>query len=296
VRIAILSRSKRFFSTRRIVEEAKKRKHEPLVLDPLRCIIFNSQDHSKIFYNGKELDHVDVVIPRIGILGIWHSLAVVNQFEIMGVPTLNRSYSIMLAKNKLHCLQVLVQSGINIPKTIISRYPKHLNKVVKLVDGPPVIMKMLQGTHGTGVILSESKKSIESILETIWSLGQDILIQSFIKEAKGCDIRAFVIGSQVIAAMKRIARKDDFRSNIARGAKGINFEMPQHYKNIAVQAAMAVGLEIAGVDFVEDKDGPKVIEVNSSPGFRGLEKATGKNIAACIVEYAVEFCKQKNAK
>ncbi len=291
MKIVLLSRKRRLYSTQRLVEEGEKRGHEVLVVDPLKCVLVISGGIPKILVGRRELTGVDVVIPRIGTFATAYSIAVVRHFDLLRVPCLNDHGPIARARNKLGSLQLLASKGIHVPDTLISRYPRHLDKMIDLVGGTPVILKMLRGTQGTGVVLAESRASVESMLETIWSLGEDIMIQRFIAESKGKDVRAMVIHGEVRSCMRRIGREGEFRSNIHRGGFGEKLRLPKEYERAAVEAVKAVGLRLAGVDILESKTGPLVIEVNSSPGFQGLEEATGDNVARMIVDYAVRMAR-----
>ncbi len=261
--------------------------HAVEVADPLKCVLLMSGGEPSILVGGRALSRPDVVLPRIGTAGTDYSIAVVHHFELMGVPVVNSHASIARAKNKLECLQHLAARGIRVPDTLMSRYPRDLDRLMKLLGGPPLILKLLRGTQGTGVIFAESKASVESMLETIWSLGEDILVQRFIAESKGRDIRVLVIGGRVRAAMRRVGAEGEFRSNIHRGGTGEPVKLPTAYERIAVRAAAATGLELAGVDILESSSGPMVIEVNASPGFEGLEETTKGNIARMFLQEAV---------
>jgi ribosomal protein S6--L-glutamate ligase len=287
VRILVLSRKRTLYSTRRLREEGHRRRHVVDVADPLKCVLLMSGGEPSILVGGRRLARPDVVLPRIGTAGTEYSIAVVHHFELMGIPVVNGHEAIARAKNKLDCLQRLAARGIPVPDTLMSRYPRDLDRLMKLLGGPPVIMKLLRGTQGTGVIYAESQPSVESMLETIWSLGEDILVQRFIAESKGRDVRALVIGGKVRAAMRRIGPEGEFRSNIHRGGKGEPVKLPPSYVRIAIRAAAAVGLGLAGVDILESSAGPVVVEVNASPGFEGLEEATKKNVAGMFLDAAV---------
>jgi ribosomal protein S6--L-glutamate ligase len=291
VKILILSRKRSLYSTKRLREEGKNLGHQVDVADPLKCILRLSHGQPSMLLGGRTLQRPHAVLPRIGTAGTTYSIAVVRHFELMGVPVVNRSTAIEQAKNKLACLQILAAKGVPVPDTLMSRYPRDLDKLMKLVSGPPLILKLLRGTQGTGVIFAESKASVESMLETIWSLGEDIMIQRFIAESKGKDIRALVIDGEVRAAMRRIGAEGEFRSNIHRGGTGEPVKLSKAYERIAMKAAAAAGLRLAGVDILESSAGPMVIEVNASPGFEGLEEATKKNIARMFVEAAVRAAK-----
>jgi len=287
MKILILSRKRSLYSTRRLREEGRNLGHEVDVVDPLKIVLRLSEGKPSMLVGARTLQPPRAVLPRIGTAGTIYSIAVVRHFELMGVPVVNRASAIEQAKNKLACLQVLARKGIPVPDTLMSRYPRDLDKLMKLVGGPPLILKLLRGTQGTGVIFAESKASVESMLETIWSLGEDILIQRFIAESKGKDIRALVIDGEVRAAMRRIGAEGEFRSNIHRGGVGEPVKLSKAYEQVAVKAAAAAGLQLAGVDILESAAGPMVIEVNASPGFEGLEEATKRNIAKLFVEAAV---------
>ncbi|OHB76937.1 MAG: hypothetical protein A2Z34_10910 [Planctomycetes bacterium RBG_16_59_8] len=291
--ILILSRKRQLYSTRRLVEECERLGYEPRVIDPLRFTISISGGKPVILHHGKELTGADVVIPRVGSYGTLYAICVVRHFDMMGIPVVNGHLPISQAKNKLASLQLLANAGVPVPDTIMSRYPKYLDKIMKLIGGPPAILKLLRGTQGTGVIYSESAQSVESVLDTIWSLGEDILLQQYVAESKGTDIRVLVIDGEARAAMRRIPKKGEFRSNIHRGGKGVKVDIPEKHRRIAVRAAAAIGLNVAGVDMIESDNGPLVIEVNSSPGFEGLEKATGENAARMIIEYAAKRAARK---
>jgi ribosomal protein S6--L-glutamate ligase len=262
-----------------------------LVIDPLGCVLYISDASPKILVHGKELKGMDVVIPRVGTYATSYVLAVIRQFDLMGVALMNNHSSIARSKNKLGCLQLLAQNAISVPETLISRYPRHLSKLIELLGGTPVIMKLLRGTQGVGVIISETRRSVESVLDTIWSLGEDILLQRFIQESEGRDIRVMVIGDKVCAAMRRNPRKGEFRSNIHRGGVGEVIKLPRSHELLAIRAAKVLGLQLAGVDIIESRQGPMVVEVNSSPGFQGLEQATGINIAGRIIRHAASLRK-----
>jgi ribosomal protein S6--L-glutamate ligase len=287
VKILILSRKRSLYSTRRLREEGSSLGHQVDVADPLKCVLRLSDGKPSMLVGGRTLKPPQAVLPRVGTAGTTYSIAVVRHFELMGVPVVNRSDAIEQAKNKLACLQVLAAKGIPVPDTLISRYPRDLDKLMKLVAGPPLILKLLRGTQGTGVIFAESKASVESMLETIWSLGEDIMIQRFVAESKGKDIRALVIDGEVRAAMRRIGAEGEFRSNIHRGGVGEPVKLSRAYERVAVKAAQAAGLDLAGVDILESSAGPMVIEVNASPGFEGLEEATKQNIAKLFIQAAV---------
>ncbi len=293
MRIAILSRQRRLYSTYRLIEEVVGLGHEALVVDPLKCVLQVTPKHPTILYNGRPLKEINAVIPRIGTFGTEYSIAVIRQFGIMGVPCMNDPEAIARARNKFGCLQLLARKGIRVPDTLMSRYPRNLDKLIDLIGGTPIIMKLLRGTQGTGVIFADSAASVESTLETIWSLGEDIMLQRFVRESKGRDLRVLVIDGKVVSAMRRIGREGEFRSNIHRGGVGERVKLTRECERAAVQATDATGLKLSGVDILESDKGPLVIEVNSSPGFQGLEAATAQNIARLIVKCAVKMGRKR---
>jgi ribosomal protein S6--L-glutamate ligase len=291
LRIAILSRNRKLYSTRRLVEAARAQGHEAQVLDTLRCNLVLAIDAPRVFYRGAEVSGIGVVIPRIGASITGYGLSVVNQFDMMGVPILNNSVPIARARDKLRALQLLSRFGIDIPRTVMCRYRDEVPLAVEQVGGLPCIMKLIQGTQGVGVLIASTMSEVEGMLDTMWTLGQEILLQELIAESRGKDVRALVVGDRVVAAMRRTAREGEFRSNLHRGGEGQAIDLPREYAEAAVKAARVIGLEVAGVDMLESRGGPKIMEVNSSPGFEGLEKATGIDIATLYVEHAVEFAR-----
>lgn len=297
MKIAILSRKRSLYSTRRLKEEAERAGHQVVIIDPLKCVLCLIHHRPSVLFQRKPVDDVAVVIPRVGTYAVSYSIAVVRHLRFMGIPCVNDDEAIGRCRNKLRCLQHLVQKGIPVPETLMARFPTYFEKLLDLVGGPPVVLKLTSGTQGTGVILSESLQSAKSSLEAIWSLGHDIMMQKFVGESRGKDIRALVVDGEVRAAMRRIADEQEFRSNIHRGAVGEGVQLSREYRDVAVRAARAVGLNLAGVDILESKQGPLVIEVNASPGFQGLEAATGMNIAKIIVDFAVRHARRnRNSK
>jgi ribosomal protein S6--L-glutamate ligase len=246
-----------------------------------------------LFRNGKSFGNIGVVIPRLGASITHYGLAVVTQLENMGVPVVNSAMSILRTRDKLRCIQRLSRYDIDIPRTVVVRRPWDIPLSVDLVGGFPVILKLLSGTQGVGVMIAENMRTIESTLDTLWSLGQDILVQECVQESIGRDIRVIVVGGRIVAAMRRQGRIGEFRSNIHRGGVGTAVKLPEDYKRAAVQAAKIVGLDVAGVDILESARGPKIMEVNSSPGLEGIEEATKLNVARAILEYAIEIGSQK---
>jgi ribosomal protein S6--L-glutamate ligase len=296
MRILILSRRRTLYSTRRLVETARQLGHRAIVLDPLDCFIVCGRRSPTIYHKNtrRRLDQVDVVLPRIGASITEYGLAVVRQFSIMGVPIINNSVPIARSRDKLRSLQLLSQHDIDIPRTVMARSPSQVARALEAVGGPPVILKLIQGTQGVGVMLAETLPALEAILDTLWGLGQNILIQEFIAESRGRDIRALVVGGRVVGAMRRTARVGEFRSNIHRGGHGRVTTLDEEYQRVAVKACDVMGLRVAGVDLLESKEGPKVIEINSSPGFEGLEGATGQDIARDILEYAIAYAGERS--
>jgi ribosomal protein S6--L-glutamate ligase len=295
LRIAILSRKRTLYTTGRFIEAARSMGHEPVVLDPMKCFLVLARRSPRIYYAAADrpLPPMDLVLPRIGASVTEHGLAVVNQFDMMGVPIVNNSQPIARSRDKLRCFQLLTRKNINIPRTVMAREPHQIGPALEAVGGPPVVLKLIRGTQGIGVILAETEQAVLSVLDTLWSLGQTILIQEFVSESEGKDIRALVVGNRVVTAMRRQARFGEFRSNIHRGGGGTIVDLDEDYRRAAVQATQVLGLQVAGVDLLESHEGPKVMEINSSVGFEGLEKATQIDIARIILEYAVRYARRR---
>lgn len=285
MRLVILSRKETLYSTRVLVEAARARGHDVRVLDTLQFDIRLSRQTPELLYQGEPVGVVDAVIPRIGASITFFGLAVVRQFEMMGVYCLNESQAIARSRDKLRCLQLLSRHDIGLPPTVYTRQAEHVPDCIGRVDGPPVVVKLLQGTQGIGVVLAETARAASSVIEAFHGLEQNILIQKFIREAKGADIRALVVGRKVVAAMKRQAVAGEFRSNLHRGGTAKNISLSPDYRRTALAAARALGLRVAGVDLIESHEGPMVMEVNSSPGLEGIQKTTGVDVAAAIVEH-----------
>jgi ribosomal protein S6--L-glutamate ligase len=279
--VAILSRNARLHSTRRLVEAIRALGHRARVLDTLHCNMVLARERPAMFYRGEEVGPLDVVIPRIGASITAYGLAVVNQLDMMGVPVLNDAIPIARSRDKLRALQLLSRFGLDIPRTAMCRYRDEVAQVVEHVGGLPCIIKLIQGTQGVGVMIASTMDEVQGMLDTFWDLGQEILLQEFVAESKGRDLRALVIG--------------EVRSNIHRGGKARAVVLPREYAEAAVKAARVIGLEVAGVDMLESRTGPKIMEVNSSPGFEGLERATKKDIARMYVEHAVELARSRRA-
>jgi ribosomal protein S6--L-glutamate ligase len=285
MKIAILSRNRNLYSTRRLREAAIARGHEVKVLDTLKFSMLIEQEEPELFFRGRRLSHYDAIIPRIGSSVTQYGCSVVNQFQQMGVFCANTSSAILNTRDKLRCLQILSKHDIGMAPTSFVRDRKDILNAINLVGGAPVIIKLLEGTQGVGVILAENQKVAEAIIETLHGAKQNVLVQKFVAESKGKDVRAFVVGNRVIAAMRRVAQGQEFRSNIHRGGKAEPIELDKEYERTAIEAARILGLRIAGVDMLESKDGPQVIEVNSSPGLEGIETCTGLDVAGQIIDY-----------
>lgn len=285
MRIVILSRNPKLYSTQRLVEAAKKRKHEVMVVDHLKCNIEIEKKSPKIYYQGEYLKDIDAIIPRIGASVTFYGTAVIRQFEMMKVFTSVSSTALTRSRDKLSSLQILARAGVGLPKTVFTNYTKDVQHVVKSVGGAPLVLKLLEGTQGLGVVLAETKNAATSVLEAFNGLGARVIAQEFIKEAGGADIRAFVIDGKVVGAMKRQGKEGEFRSNLHRGGNATVLDLTDEEEKTAIKAAKALGLGVAGVDMLQSNHGPLVLEVNSSPGLEGIEKATGKDIAKAIIRY-----------
>jgi len=288
LKIAILSRNPRLYSTRRLKEAASRRGHKPRVLDTLHFGIYLEPGEPDLSYRGKRLSAYDAVIPRVGASVTFFGAAIVRQFEQMGVFCLNTSESITASRDKLRSMQALSRHEIGIAPTAFVTNKKDILAAIHEMGGAPVIIKLLSGTQGIGVILAETNKVAEAIIETLQSARQDVLIQKFVSESKGRDIRAFVVGDRVVASMRRTAAGQEFRSNVHRGGTAEKVELDERYERTAVRAAQILNLKVAGVDMLEGKDGPVIMEVNSSPGLEGIEGATGVDIAGEIIRFAEE--------
>jgi ribosomal protein S6--L-glutamate ligase len=291
-RIGILSRKRALYSTSRLVEAAKTAGVRSIVMDTLRCELLLSP-RPRMLYRGAEVKGLSVGMPRIGASITGYGLKVVSHLEAMGVPLLNDAPAISRSRDKLRCLQLLSGAGIDIPRTVMAYQGSNIRRLVDEVGGLPAIVKLLRGTQGVGVMIATSMAEVQGILSTFWELGQEILVQEFIRESKGRDVRALVVGEEVIGAMRRTAKKGEFRSNIHLGGEGKPLPLPIDFAKAAVKAARTIGLEVAGVDMLESTSGPKVMELNSSPGFEGLEKATGQDIAGAIVQHALRVSQRR---
>jgi ribosomal protein S6--L-glutamate ligase len=285
LKICLLSRESDSYSTRRLVEAAEERNHLVKVINTTECYMNITSHRPEVHLNGESLEGFDVVIPRIGASITRYGMSVVRQFEAMGVYSLNSAASIGVSRDKLHAHQLLARSGIGMPNTGFARSPKATKELIKFVNGAPLVVKLLEGTQGRGVVLAETKKAAESVIGAFQGLKANILLQEFIKEAGGADVRCLVVGNRVVAAMKRQGEEGDFRSNLHRGGKAEKVRLTKEERATAVKAARVMGLSLAGVDLLRSNDGPKVLEVNSSPGLEGVEQVTGKDIASLIIDY-----------
>jgi ribosomal protein S6--L-glutamate ligase len=283
MRVVILSRRPDLYSTRALAEAAARRGHDVRVMDTLQFDIRLRRREPEMFYQGEAVGPADAVIPRIGASITFFGLAVVRQFEMLGVFCVNGSEAIVRSRDKLRCLQILSRHDIGMPPTVYTRQAEHVPACIEKVEGPPVVVKLLQGTQGVGVVLAESTAAASSVIEAFHGLDQNILIQKFIREAGGADLRALVVGRRVVAAMRRRAVAGEFRSNIHRGGTAEPVNLSPEYRRTALAAARALGLRCAGVDLVESREGPMVMEVNSSPGLEGIEKTTGVDVAAAVI-------------
>lgn len=291
MKIAILSQNAHLYSTARLVQAAEKRGHQVSVIDPLLCYMDITSHRPTVYYRSTKLDDVDAVIPRIGASVTFYATAVLRQFEMMGVYCLNESVAISRSRDKLRALQILARKGIGMPVTGFAHSTKMSTDLIKLVGGAPLVIKLLEGTQGKGVVLAETEAAAASVIDAFRDLDEYFLVQEFIKEAQGADIRCFVIGNKVVAAMMRKAKAGEFRSNLHRGGTAMEVKLTPEERKTATRAAGAMGLNVSGVDIIRSKHGPLVIEVNSSPGLEGIEKATNEDVADAIIQYI-----EKNAK
>ncbi len=285
MKIAILSRSPESYSTKRLVEVGAARGHEMVVLDHLKCVLVIEQGKPHVYYKGVEVTDVNAIIPRIGASVTFYGSAVVRQFEMMKIFSAVESQALVRSRDKLRCLQQLAKIGIPIPKSAFAYSPRTVDDVIDQVGGIPVIIKLLEGTQGLGVILAETRISAKSVIEAFLDVQVNILVQEFVKEAQGADVRAFVVDGQVVGAMRRKGAEGDFRSNLHRGGSAEVVKLSSQEKALAIKSARHLGLGVAGVDMLPTKRGYIVNEVNSSPGLEGIEKVTGNDIAAKIIDY-----------
>ncbi len=294
--IVVLSRNSKLYSTSRLIEAIEASGNKVTVLDHLKCDIVSEEDNPCIYYRGTKVTGVDAIIPRIGSSVTFYGSAVVRQFEMMNVFTAVESQALVRSRDKLRSLQILAQSGVGMPKTVFTNYSKEVGEIIDTVGGSPLIVKLLEGTQGVGVVLAPTRKAAESIIQAFHSMKARIIVQEFIKEARGEDIRAFVVNGKVIGAMKRRGKEGEFRSNLHRGGSGELIKLTKRERQAALIASQVMGLTIAGVDLLQSSRGPLVLEVNASPGLEGIEKATEKNIAGSIINYVIKQVEEKQIR
>jgi ribosomal protein S6--L-glutamate ligase len=286
-RLCILSRQRSLYSTARLVEAAQTLGARPIVVDTLRCTMVVGPEGSKLLYRGVSVEGLSAVIPRIGASITGYGMQVVNHLDAMGVPVVNRASAIARSRDKVRCLQLLAAARVSVPRTVMASDTSHIVRLVEAIGGLPCIIKLIRGTQGVGVMIATTLSEARTIVDTFTSLGQEICLQEFIAESSGRDVRALVVGDRVVGAMRRQARAGEFRSNIHRGGEGSPITLDETFTKTALEAARLIGLEICGVDMLEGRDGPRVMELNSSPGFEGLERATKQDIAIEMVRYAL---------
>jgi len=296
MKIAMLARNANLYTHKRLKEAAEERGHELDIINTLRCYMNIASRRPEVYYNGEKLVGYDAVIPRIGASVTFYGMAVLRQFEMQGVYPLNESVAIGRSRDKLRSMQLLARDGIGLPVTTFAHDPKQTEEVLELAGGAPVVIKLLEGTQGIGVVLADTKRSAKSVVEAFRGAGVNILLQEFIKEAGGTDIRAIVIGGKVVAAMKRTGAEGDFRSNLHRGGSAELIKLSPEERSTAIRSAKAMGLNVCGVDMLRANHGPVVMEVNSSPGLEGVEKATGLDIAGKVIEYIEKHAKPNATK
>ena len=298
MKIGILSNGPGNYSTKRLKEEALKRGHEVKIVKYRDCYASIEQNNPTVSYKGVNLEHFDAIIPRIASNMTGYGTTIVRQLEMQGVYSISSSIAINRSRDKLRSLQLLAKAGVGIPKTVVSRNTTDIDDLLDQLGGTPVIIKLARGTHGNGVVLAETKKAAKSVLQAFYLTNDDgtnILLQEFVKESAGTDIRAFVVGSRVIASMRRQSLDDDFRSNLHKGGEGTAIKLTEEERKMAIKAAKAMGLNIAGVDMMRSDRGPLILEVNASPGF-GIEKITGRDVAGAVIEYVEMNAKRSNKK
>jgi len=296
MKIAMLARNAELYTHRRLKEAAETRGHTLDIINTLRCYMNIASRRPEVYYNGEKLEGYDAIIPRIGASITFYGMAVLRQFEMQGVYPLNESVGIGRSRDKLRSMQLLARDGIGLPVTTFAHDPKQTEEVLELAGGAPVVIKLLEGTQGIGVVLADTDRSAKSVVEAFRGADVHILLQEFIKEAGGTDIRAIVVGGKVVAAMKRTGAKGDFRSNLHRGGSAEIIKLSPEERSTAIRSAKAMGLNVCGVDMLRSNHGPVVMEVNSSPGLEGVEKATGLDIAGKIIEYIEKHAKPNATK
>lgn len=298
MKIAILSNGTGNYSTKRLKEIAKSRGHEVTIIKYRDCYASIEKNSPTVSYKGEDLGKFDAIIPRIAANMTRYGTAIVRQLEMQGVYTVSSSLAINRSRDKLRSMQILAKAGVGIPKTVVSRNSADIDDLIDKLGGTPVIIKLARGTHGNGVVLAETKKAAKSVLQAFYLTNEDgtnILLQEFVKESAGTDIRAFVVGGRVVASMKRQSLDDDFRSNLHKGGEGTKIKLTEEERKMAIKAARAMGLNVAGVDMMRSERGPLILEVNASPGF-GIEKVTGRDVATAIIEYVELNAKRRNKK
>lgn len=295
MKIVILSKGPKNYSTQRLKEEALKRGHEVLIVNYAEAYMAIEKGNPVVYYSGEKITGVDAIIPRIAQSYTSYGTAVVRQFEMQGVYTTSRSIAITRSRDKLRSYQLLAREGIGIPKTVFARETAAFEEVIELAGGAPVIIKVARGTHGAGVVLAETRKAAKAVMQAFFVEGVNFLVQEYIEESAGTDIRAFVVGNKVVASMKRQSLDDDFRSNLHLGGEGTPIKLTDEERKVAVKTAKAMGLFICGVDMMRSQRGPLILEINSSPGF-GIEQVTGRNVAEKIIEYVELNAKQRRRK
>src|SRR5580693_2084804 len=294
MRLLVLSRNATLYSTSRLVLAARARGHEVSVADPLDFRIVISRGRPSLYLGDRPAPNVDLVLPRIGASITNYGLAVVRQFDLMGMPVLNTALAIARSRDKLRAMQLLTRRNIDVPITVCARTPDSIEQAMALVGGAPCIVKLQQGAQGIGTMIAETPQAVTSLLETLWAMGQDIILQEYIAESKGRDYRAIVVGGRVVAAMRRQAKHGEFRSNLHRGGHGASVTLERAYRVAAVAATRVMGLEVAGVDLLESKSGPKILEINSSPGLEGIERASGIDVAGAIIAHAERYLEHRS--
>lgn len=296
MKMAILTRGPRLYSTQRLLVAAQMRGHDVQLINPLRCYMNIASHKPTIHYRGQELANFDAVIPRIGASITFYGTALVRQFEMMDTYCVNRSIAITRSRDKLRCLQLLSNKGLGLPITGFSHSPGDIQDLITMVGGAPLVIKLLEGTQGIGVVLAETSQAAENVLEAFLGLKVNIMVQEYIKESKGADVRCLIVGGKVIAAMERKPKAGDFRSNLHRGGSSKLIELTPKERKTALQAASLVGLNVAGVDMLRSERGPLILEVNSSPGLEGIEKTTGEDVASAIIQFIEKHAKKAKAE
>jgi ribosomal protein S6--L-glutamate ligase len=296
MRLLLLSRNATLYSTSRLVLAARSRGHEVSVADPLDLRIVISRGRPSLYLGDRAVPRADLVLPRIGASITNYGLAVVRQFDLMGVPVLNTALAIARSRDKLRAMQLLTKKNIDVPVTVCARTPDSIEQALSHVGGPPCIVKLQQGAQGIGTMIAETPQAVTSLLETLWAMGQDIILQQYIAEAKGRDLRVLVVGGRVVASMRRQAKAGEFRSNLHRGGLGVRAQLDARYRRAAIAATRVMGLEVAGVDMLETREGPKILEINSSPGLEGIERASGADVAGAIIAHAERYLARRRHK